>query len=479
VSRTESLYGRLPVFAQNLALSAYGVRYRRQRLGGDFAAQVERFREREEWSADRLRDYTTTRLRELLILGWDEIPYYSRRWKFAGIGRHDLAELELESLAGLPLTPKDDVRRFAEDLRVIRRTRRERVQKEHTSGSTGTPTTIYTAARVVQGAMAAREARSFGWAGVSISLPRATIGARLVVPRPDSPPPYYRYNRAEHQVYLSAFHLSAGNIPSYVEALRRYHPQVFTGMAHSWYLFADMAGRAGLEFGPGAKVAILGSEKTWPHMRERIESVFGLRVYEEYGSVENCVLATECELGGLHVHPDFGLVEILDEHDHPVPPGTVGRLVCTGLLNDIQPLIRYEIGDLAAWSPRVCPCGRSTLPLLERIAGRQNDVIYRGDGVAIIGGDEIFSGVEHVIEGQVVQESIGRFRIRVVPATGFGPAEEARLAERLSDRVGPAAVIVESVEMIERTKQGKFKPVVNEMTPGEIEMATGGRDNER
>jgi hypothetical protein len=41
---------------------------------------------------------------------------------------------------------------------------------------------------------AAREVRSFGWAGTSISSPRSMMGGRMVVPRQDAPPPYYRRN---------------------------------------------------------------------------------------------------------------------------------------------------------------------------------------------------------------------------------------------------------------------------------------------
>ena len=46
-------------------------------------------------------------------------------------------------------------------------------------------------------------------------------------------------------------------------------------------------------------------------MREVIEQVFRTPVREEYGAVENAVLATACEQGRLHVQVDFGLLEIL------------------------------------------------------------------------------------------------------------------------------------------------------------------------
>ena len=60
-------------------------------------------------------------------------------------------------------------------------------------------------------------------------------------------------------------------------------------------------------------------------MREIIERVFEARAYEEYGSVENCVLATECEHGRMHVHPDFGFVELLRPDGTAAGRGETGR----------------------------------------------------------------------------------------------------------------------------------------------------------
>jgi hypothetical protein len=148
----------------------------------------------------------------------------------------------------------------------------------------------------------------------------------MIVPKPDSPPPFYRYNRAERQVYLSAYHLSPKSVASYVEGLNRYHPQVLTGLAHSHYLLARLMSEAGLRLDYRPLAAVLGSEKVWPHMRTVISEVLRTPVFEEYGSVENCVLATECAAGNLHVSPDFGLLEVLNaDGGRGAPRGAGGR----------------------------------------------------------------------------------------------------------------------------------------------------------
>jgi len=64
--------------------------------------------------------------------------------------------------------------------------------------------------------------------------------------------------------------------------------------------------------------------------------------------------ASECESGKLHLWPEVGWVEIL-ENNQPVPNGTAGDLVCTGLLNRDMPLIRYRVGIVALYQACIRP----------------------------------------------------------------------------------------------------------------------------
>ena len=72
------------------------------------------------------------------------------------------------------------------------------------------------------------------------------------------------------------------------------------------------------------------------------------------------------------------LLEIIDAAGNPLPPGNVGRVVITVLHNLAMPLIRYEIGDYAAFGGE-CTCGRG-LPVLERIVGRARNMLRLPDG---------------------------------------------------------------------------------------------------
>jgi phenylacetate-CoA ligase len=462
-STLEMFYPVVPVWAQNLGVSLYGLAWRRERLGERFDQYVREFRERDAWPAERLNQYLEAELRRVLTRAFAEVPYYARRWRAAGIGAGDLVRFSLSDLRRLPTTPKQDLRENPEGFvsGVVRGS--ARLHRYHSSGTTGTPITAICTTDGHRRFIAAREARSFGWAGTSIRRPRSMIGGRMVVPKGVNKPPFHRYNWAEKQVYSSAYHISPANVPHYVAALNRYQPRVFTGYAYSHYLLARMMLAQGSRLDYEPEALVLSSEKLTAEMKSVICQAFGARAYEEYGCVENCALATECEQGQLHVSPDFGIVEIVDGQGCPAPPGLEGRMLCTSLLNEAQPLIRYEIGDLGAWSEEPCPCGRNHLPVLKEVVGRLEDVVAGPDGRQMVRFHGIFIGLPNVIEGQVIQESLDRFTVKLATLDGFGEREEQVIRNRFEERLGKVRVQVLKVPDIPRTDRGKFRAVISNL----------------
>ena len=459
----EHLYPYAPVWLQNLGISLYGLAWRNERLGGDFEQYVSGFRERDRWSPQQMQAYVDEQLRAVLLHAYDQVPYYNRVWNEAGIDGSELAHMTTARLPRLPITPKQNLRATPEEFVARDIAARYKLHRYYTSGSTGTPVTHICTSQAQRRFTAAREVRSFGWAGTSVRKPRSMIGGRLVVPKGVSSPPFYRYNLAERQVYLSAYHIEPGHVQDYVRAFNRYRPRVLTGYAYSHYLLARMMCEQGLALDYEPDALVLSSEKLTQEMKQVIRSAFRARAYEEYGAVENCMLATECECGSLHASPDFGIMEIVDEKGAPVAPGVEGRILCTGLLNEAQPLIRYEIGDVGVWSRESCPCGRGHLPVLQEIVGRLEDVIIGPNGREMVRFHGIFIGLPTVLEGQVIQEASDRFVVKVVATADFGSKEENLIQSRFAERLGPVSVQIERVRDIPRTERGKFRAVISRL----------------
>lgn len=461
----EKLYPFLPVSLQNLGISLYGLFWKNERLGGDFERHVEEFRARDRCPVQQMHRYVEQELRRVLCRAYDEVPYYRQTWGQKGIGRARLEKMTVEDLHTLPPTPKQDLRADPDSF-LAQDVSKKKLQRYFSSGSTGTPITAICSAEDHRRFIAAREVRSFGWARSTIRSSRAMIGGRLVVPRGLAKPPFYRYNRAERQVYFSAYHISPTHMANYVEGFDRHRPRLLTGYANSYFLLARMMRQegTGLDYEPDA--IVLCSEKLTPEMKRVIQQAFRARAYEEYGAVENCVLATECECGSLHVSPDFGILEIIKDDGTPAAPGEEGRILCTGLLNETQPLIRYDIGDIGVWSDEPCACGRNHLPVLKEIVGRLEDVVVGPDGREMVRFHGIFIDLPNVLEGQVIQESLDEFTLKIVPQGNFGIETERLIHRRFIERLGPVKVNIERVSEIPRTARGKFRAVISKVSPG-------------
>jgi phenylacetate-CoA ligase len=456
----ETVYRYCPTWVQNAGIAAYGLAWKKQRMGGEFLTQVAQFRGREGYTADEWRGYQTSRLRDLLRWCFQQVPHYQRAWSQVGLEARDLETFEPEDLPRLPITEKEEIRRQPGDF-LATSVPAGRLHTSLTSGSTGTPLAIRMTSVTHQKMYAAYEARCRRWAGVDYTVSRGMIGGRMVVPRAVTRPPFWRYNPPERQLYLSAFHIAPANVPDYVRALNHYRPDYLVGYASAHFFLARMIEEAGLEvYSP--RVILTSSEQLTDEMRATLQRVYRCPVFDAYSGVESCCLASECEHHRLHVSPDVGIMELVDREGSPVPIGQEGEIVATGLLNFDQPLVRYRTGDLAVWSEERCPCGRA-MPLLRELVGRLEDTVIGPDGRETVRFHGIFVGLTSVRQGQIVQEAYDRFTVRVVATQPLTPAERNLILTRFRERLGPVRVEIEPVAAIERTARGKFRAVISQV----------------
>lgn len=455
MGRFDALYARLPVRAQHYAVTAFGAYRHWVGFGPGYVRFVRDFASREWFTPTEWRAWERARLSRVLADA-ARVPYYRDAWGPAG-----RAAAERGELAELPLLQKDAVR--VDPHAFVRPGPRPWPRLvHHTSGSTGTPVANFYTVAEWRANRAVREARSMVWAGVSYAMPRATFSGRQVEPDPASSGPFHRYNAVDRQVYLSAFHLRPATARQYVDALGRHGVQWLTGYAVSFHLLATLMLEQGLA-PPPLRAVITTSEKLTPEMRRTMGAAFGCRVYEEYGTVENTIFASECPEGRLHVSPDVGVVEILRPDGTACEPGEAGEVVTTALSRRYQPLVRYRLGDVASWGGEPCTCGRA-MPVLREVQGRLEDVVVGPDGRRMVRFHGVFIGLANVREGQVVQEAVDFIRLRVVPGDHGAPVDGDEMARRVRQRLGTVRVQVELVDAIPRTRSGKFKAVISNLT---------------
>jgi phenylacetate-CoA ligase len=459
---SERMYAGSPLWLQHAMVSLRGLQLRVGRARtSEIRAHLAFLLESQRWPAERFRDYQSAQLRAVLRGAFRDVPHFRELAARLGCAAEDFRAPE--DLALLPVLTKAEVRgreeRFAsEALRGAPRT------VNFTSGTTGTPMRTFE----TRGSFSKRWAfvgRLRTWAGVPdpIYPRRAQFTGRGIVPDTEArgAGPFWRRNLAGNALLFSTVHVSPATAPAYAAALAAYRPDLVEGYPSAIAMLARMALRMGLAL-PRPAAVITSAETLRPEDRAVIQQAFGCRVHDQYASSEPSCFWGECEHGVMHESPEYGVSEVLDGEGRPVGPGEEGTVVVTSFLNPLMPLVRYRLGDVAVRGPDApCACGRD-MPRIERVVGRMDDTLYLPQRGYVGRLDPVFKGLAHVVEAQIVQESLELIRVLLVPDDGFTPELEAHFVHNLREKVGgEVRVVVDRVEAVPRGANGKFRAVVS------------------
>jgi phenylacetate-CoA ligase len=352
---------------------------------------------------------------------------------------------------------------------------------EKTSGTTGTALRLYWPQAMLPQWWALVEVAIRQVAGVAQAMPRAMMGGRTIVPGTTEAPPFWRFNRRWRQVYLSSYHVSRASAAAYIDAMRCYRSQWITGYGSAIAALAQF----GLELGLtplSLRAAIVSGDTLVAGMRRSIETFFACQCYDSYGQSEAVCMAMECRLGRMHVIPGAGIVEILRPDGVPCVAGEVGEIVATGLLNDAMPLVRYRMGDYAAWSEeQVCPCGNQQ-PVLTHLEGRLDDYLVVGDGRKIGRLSTALKRSPTIHSAQILQDSADHAYLLVCPGAGYEPRDASAVRDDLLEKIGRFNFDIVEVPEIPRTARGKTALVVRLSAQPELQPVyhrlLSGRDEE-
>jgi phenylacetate-CoA ligase len=340
------------------------------------------------------------------------------------------------------------------------------MHKITTSGSTGTPLTIY-ADRFQLEVRFASTLRALEWTGWRFGDKQARLWhqkigmsfSQIVKEKLDA----FLLRR----MFIPAFEISSGSIESMISRIEKFRPKLIDGYAESLnFLASYLKGRGGLSFEP---IALMSSAQSLPDdSRKTIEEALGARVFDKYGSREFSGIAYQCaESRDYHVVSESYIVELLVGGRAAVP-GEIGEVVVTDLNNYSVPLIRYRIGDLAKAvdNSSPCPCGRQQ-PRIGQIQGRTQAIVYCADDLWIPGTFFAHFFKDHstvVSMFQIHQELKGEFTLRAVKAPGWTDSGMETVMQKLYEVIGQnTKVKIVFVDVIPLLATGKRSPVVSEV----------------
>jgi phenylacetate-CoA ligase len=284
------------------------------------------------------------------------------------------------------------------------------------------------------------------------------VGGRQIV-RGDSKGSYWRYNYYWKQLYLSSYHISPKTAADFISAIIQFDSRWIVGYGSAIALLGEWLVN-NPQSRPNVQAVVTSGDTLWPEYRQSIEEGFGCKVYDYYGSHEGALIISECEEGRLHVQPESGILEILDELGNPCAPGEVGEMVVTGLLNDAMPLIRYRTGDMAAWSlEKECPCGRQSL-LISHIEGRVDDYLLLPDGRKIGRLSTAIKKTLNIRSAQIAQDALDHVWLLILPDENYHSDDGKLIQEDITSRIGNFSVDIVTTDVIPKMPSGKQRLVV-------------------
>lgn len=410
---------------------------------------------------------------ELLRFSLDKVPYYREKFGHLGLRAADIAAKPVEALRALPLLDKIILHNRLDQLKADDFDKRKWYYNI-SGGSTGEP------ARFVQDAVYCNVGQAGKmlldeWTGYGIGMPKVILWGSerdLLVGKDTLRTRLGSYLRNEYP--LNAFRMTEADMRSFVATINRVRPVQILAYADAAFELARFIEREGLSV-HSPKAVMTSATTLYPHMRDMIERVFSAPVFNRYGSREVGDIACECDRhNGLHVNPYTQHVEILRADGSPCAPGEVGEVVVTLLTNFVMPIIRYRIGDMAAWAEHSCACGRHW-PLLQEVSGRVNSIIKTNKGTyssAALMTVVYFKDMEKTQpfssfrQFQLVQKTLDRYELKLVlQDTKVWELEREQVLTKLHSVLGVNVNIkIEIVDEIVPSASGKHQFIWSELS---------------
>jgi len=388
-----------------------------------------------------------------------EVPLYQS-------GRPDASAGVTELLASLPFITKQDIKRdFPHNFLRAGQSLDELVAKnlvevEHTAGTTDNRADLLLA----RGWWSRQEAWALSLNAYVAQVLRENPGAhRVTISSPacngditynnGTPSAKRRTHGLTRVLSLSRFPflLSTDDLDQMAAEALEWNPVFLDTDPVYAVVFALHCERRKIKF-PRLKFIFTSYEYTSVLHQRILERVFGVPVYNLYGSTETGHLLMEQKDGRMVESRPVAHLQVINEDDRGI-----GELVVSTLSNDYMPLLNYRIGDLV--ERRLGPEGSSEDPTYV-LHGRAPDSLHLPNGrrVTTREVDQCFVGCEGVVHYRLHEISPGHFRLSYIAESSEDPQGSIRAAVQKLEQLiqPPQSIATQLVKFLLPEGSGKF-----------------------
>lgn len=417
-----------------------GLRFRRQAVN---------------WSEEQKREWILKALRRVVRRAADETVFYQELFREIGFDAN--ADFSFEDFAKIPVLEREEIHRAGKKM-ISKSIPPEQLERDATGGSTGTPTEIWLGA----------EERGWKESGIDFSFEKigVPVGAKTAFfwgHHLDPKAPENFRDRIRSYVtnarYFDCFRLSSEVFKKYHQEFENWSPDCIVAYANALGQFAEFLKENDLRPKNYPRICfVTGAEKLLPEHRKTIEEVFGKPVHERYGGRD---------FGGVAIqaNPQKNLEYEIDWAWALVEPETSDEnspILVTKLHADAMPMLRYRVGDVGKF-----PAGsKSSQPVfkLREVVGRDLDRIWLPDGKWVHGIEFPHLLKDFAVrEFMFVQSEDYNVELQIIPKNGFSAEDQQQILQTISTNLEGVKLDLKLVEQIQRTKAGKWRPVMSKV----------------
>lgn len=371
--------------------------------------------------------------------------FYHTLYTQEGIKEEDIKTIK--DLEKLPIVTKDMIRNNPEALLTTRN--KKWLIKAHTSGTSGTPLTVFESWPSVWREQAYfycyRKRCGFTYGQKMVSL-RGNLDRNETS----------LYIHISKTLYLSSYNLNDKTIKEYYQKIKKLNPIAIEGYPSSLYnlclLLKDNNYKCSIP------ICFTSSETMYDYQREFIEKTLCTTIYDHYGSTERTIRLSETlDHAGYFEDPGYSINEYTNE-----------GVITTSLINNAFPLIRYKMNDLIELN-KFYSADKTTSPKIKKINGRTISYIIGKDNTHYSDSalTFIFKSINHIRMAQFVQTEKGKIDINIVPEGDFNIADKQEILKMMDSKVGLKNIDINinliDMDKIIYTSRNKLSLVINKI----------------
>lgn len=361
-----------------------------------------------------------------------------------------------DHLNDFPVVNKSIIKENINGINIISNLKEKKISVT-TSGSTGTPLTIFQSKR--------KKARNTADTIYFANSSGFTLGDQLLYLR--SWTAYYRKKsliaKIQNIKQIDVSDLNDEYLKKTIADLENNkYPKGWLGYPSAFEDICDYLYKTNSEpLKCNVKSIIAMSESLGENVKTSMEYYFNAPTVSRYSNVENGIIAQQMPKKDFFtINWASYIVEILNiNEDVPVALGELGRIVITDLYNFATPMIRYDTGDIGSFIINK----KNNFPMFKTVHGRKSDILKNTKGENInpfVFFNNLYRYPE-LKQVQFIQKTNKDFIFRINCKVKFH--REAEFVSFFKKHLGNDAEIkVKYVDKIPKLKSGKRKLLVNE-----------------